>query len=314
MKFHKPKFWDDKVRVSLFSILLFPISLIVIIKNYYENSKIKKNFYDIKTICVGNIYIGGTGKTPLVDNLASHFKKKFKTFIIKKNYPSQLDEKKLLELKHKVIFEKTREISLLKAEQKKAEIVIFDDGLQEKTINYDLKIVCFNSLKLDGNGLVIPAGPLRERLNSIKNYDIVLINGNLTKETKNFINKIKNINPNIKIFEGKYVPKNYSNLKKKRFFIFSGIGNPHTFSETLKNLKIKFNGYKIFPDHYNYKESDLQKLKKLAKFKECELLTTEKDYFRIKKPFRKNINFLKVELSINKQKQFYKYLNERLWS
>ena len=80
----------------------------------------------------------------------------------------------------------------------------------------------------------------------------------------------------------------------------------------LKSLKIKFSGYKKFPDHYNYKESDLQKLKNLAKKNNCELLTTEKDYFRIKKSFRKNINFLKVELSIDQEKQFYKYLNERL--
>ena len=217
MKFYKPKFWDKK-NFNLISLLLLPLSLIVIIKNYYENSKIKKNYYNFRTICVGNIYIGGTGKTPLVNNLANHFKKKFKTFIIKKNYTSHQDEKKLLELNHKVIFEKTRELSLLKAEQEKAKIVIFDDGLQEKTINYDLKIVCFNSLKLDGNGFVIPAGPLRERLNSIKNCDVALINGNINKETKNFINKIKNINPNIKVFSGKYVPKNYLKLKKKKIY------------------------------------------------------------------------------------------------
>ena len=153
---------------------------------------------------------------------------------------------------------------------------------------------------------------MRERLDSIKNYDVVLINGDANKETKNFIYKIKKINPNIKIFTGKYVPKNYSKLKKKKFIIFSGIGNPHTFSDTLKNLKIKFNGYEIFPDHYDYKESDLQKLKSLAKIKNCELLTTEKDYFRLKKSFRKNINFLKVELSVDQKRQFYKYLNERL--
>tara|TARA_B100001057_G_scaffold366192_1_gene369475 strand:+ start:874 stop:1809 length:936 start_codon:yes stop_codon:yes gene_type:complete len=311
MKFYKPKFWDKK-NLNLISLLLLPLSLIVIIKNNYENSKIKKNYYDLRTICVGNIYIGGTGKTPLVNKLASHFKKKIKTFIIKKNYTSHQDEKKLLESNHKVIFEKTRELSLLKAEQEKAKIVIFDDGLQEKTINYDLKIVCFNSLKLDGNGFVIPAGPLREKLNSIKNYDIALINGNINKESKSFISKIKNINPNIKVFIGKYVPKNYLRLKKKKFIVFSGIGNPHTFTDTLKGMKIKFNGHEVFPDHYNYKESDLQKLKQLAKQKTCELLTTEKDYFRIKKSFRKNINFLKVELSIENEKKFFKYLNEKL--
>ena len=312
MKFFKPKFWDKRNGISLFSILLLPLSFITIIKNYYENNKIKKNFYDFKTICVGNIYIGGTGKTPLVNCLASHFKKKFKTFIIKKNYSSHLDEKKLLESKHKVIFEKTRLLSLSKAEQEKAEIIIFDDGLQEKIISYDLKIVCFNSIKLDGNGLVIPAGPLRERLNSLKDYDIVFINGDINKESKNFVNIIQKINPDIKIFTGKYVPKNYTNLKRKKFLIFSGIGNPHTFSDTLKNFKIKFNGYEKFPDHYNYLESDLRKLKELAKLKGCELLTTEKDYLRIKKSSRKNINFLKVELLIDQEKQFYKYLKSRL--
>ena len=312
MKFYKPKFWDKRNHISLLAILLFPLSLIAIIKNYYQNSKIKKNFYDLKTICVGNIYIGGTGKTPLVSNLASHFKKKFKTYIIKKDYTSHLDEKKLLEKKHKVIFEKTRELSIKKAENEKAELLIFDDGLQEKNINYDLKIVCFNSLKLDGNGLVIPAGPLREGLSSIKSYDIVLINGDLNKESKKFIKKVKNLNPNIKIFTGKYVPKDFSKLKRKKFIIFSGIGNPHTFSDTLKSLKIKFNRYEKFPDHYDYKESDLLKLKRLAKIENCKLLTTEKDYFRIKKSLRNNINFLKIDLSVDQERQFYKYLNEIL--
>ena len=312
MKFYKPKFWDKRNHVSLLSVLLLPLSLITSVKNYYENNKIKRNFYDIKTICVGNIYIGGTGKTPLVSNLASYFKKRLRTYIIKKNYTSHQDEMKLLLSKHKVIFEKTRELSIAKAEDEKAEILIFDDGLQEKKINYNLKIVCFNSLKLDGNGQIIPAGPLREKLNSIKNYDVVFINGHFTQDSKKFVKKIKKINPDIKVFTGKYVPKNYSKLMKKKFIIFSGIGNPHTFSDTLKSLKIKFYDYAKYPDHYDYKESDLLKLKELAKLKNCELLTTEKDYFRIKKSLRKNINFLKVELSIDNEKQFYKYLNQRL--
>ena len=78
-------------------------------------------------------------------------------------------------------------------------------------------------------------------------------------------NKIKDINPDIKIFMGKYTPKNYSKLKKMKFIVFSGIGNPHTFLDTLKSLIIKVYGYEQFPDHYDYEESDLQKLKNLGK-------------------------------------------------
>ena len=69
--------------------------------------------------------------------------------------------------------------------------------------------------------------------------------------------------------------------------------------------KLKFKGG-------DYKESDLQKLQSLAKHKNCELLTTEKDYLRIKKSYRKNLNFLKVELLVDQEKHFYKYLSERL--
>ena len=108
------------------------------------------------------------------------------------------------------------------------------------------------------------------------------------------------------------MPKNYSKLKKKKFIVFSGIGNPHTFSDTLKSLKIKFYEHVKFPDHYEYKESDLLKLKELSKIKNCELLTTEKDYLRIKNSLKKNIFFLKVELSIDNKEQFYKYLNQKL--
>ena len=64
MKFYKPKFWDKR-NFSLISLLLLPLSLIVIIKTIMKTVKSKKNYYDLRTICVGNIYIGGTGKRPL---------------------------------------------------------------------------------------------------------------------------------------------------------------------------------------------------------------------------------------------------------
>ena len=101
MKIHKPKFWNSKA--SIFVYILYPFSLLIRAYTYLKRIFNVPHQFKIKVICVGNIYIGGTGKTPLVNNLASYFKKKFKTFIIKKNYTSHIDEKKLLETKHKVI-------------------------------------------------------------------------------------------------------------------------------------------------------------------------------------------------------------------
>ena len=136
----------------------------------------KKKFL-IKTICVGNTYLGGTGKTSLAIEIQNLLKKKFKTVFIKKNYPDQLDEINLLKSKGDVIFKNSREESLHLASKKKYELAILDDGLQQKNINYDLKIICFNAGDGFGNNFLLPAGPLRESINKIKNYDIAFING-----------------------------------------------------------------------------------------------------------------------------------------
>ena len=85
MKFVKPLFWNSK---NIISIILFPLSLITLIINELKELNSKKKFL-IKTICVGNTYLGGTGKTSLAIKIQSLLKKKFKTAFIKKNYNNQ---------------------------------------------------------------------------------------------------------------------------------------------------------------------------------------------------------------------------------
>ena len=92
MKLIKPKFWDEN-NLSIQSILLYPLTFVIDIINLITFFKKPKKYSNIKTICVGNIYIGGTGKTPLVDFLAKNLNKRLKTAIIKKKYKSHLDEK-----------------------------------------------------------------------------------------------------------------------------------------------------------------------------------------------------------------------------
>ena len=134
-------------------------------------------FVLIQTICIGNIFIGGTGKTSLTIELSKIIKNKIKHVIIKKGYYNQLDEINLLKMYGTVISKMNRINSLQIAENKKFQLALLDDGLQQKNIVYDLKIVCFNSDDGYGNGFLLPAGPLRESLNEVKNYDLAFLIG-----------------------------------------------------------------------------------------------------------------------------------------
>ena len=307
MKLIQPKFWETK---NFFSFILYPLSIITLLINNVKKFHIKKNF-EIKTICIGNIFVGGTGKTSLAIQINELLRKKFRTAFIKKKYKNQSDEINLLNNKGKVISSTSRENALLIAVNKKYQLAILDDGLQQKNINYDLKIACFNSEYALGNEYMLPAGPLRESLDEIKNYDLIFLNGE--KKNKNLLSKLNSINKKLIIFEGNYKPLNLKkfNLKKK-YLMFCGIGNPHEFEQTLIKYKFQIAKKIIFPDHHKLRNIDLKELKDKAKKEDLELITTEKDFFRLDKIQRKNINFLKIKLDIKNKKKLKKILISKI--
>ena len=307
MKLIKPKFWKTK---NFISLILYPLSAVTFLINFLKKFSIKKTF-EIKTICIGNIFIGGTGKTSLAIEINELLRNKFRTVFIKKNYKNQIDEINLLNNKGEIISSSNREDALLAASKKKYQVAILDDGLQQKNINYNLRIACFNSEYGLGNEFTLPAGPLRENLSVIKNYDLIFLNGE--KNNKKILSKFKSINKDLKIFEGKYKPLNLKkfNLKKK-YLMFCGIGNPHEFEQTL--IKYKFNVSKkiIFPDHHKFSNIDLKKLNYNASRDNLTLITTEKDFFRLNKAQRKNIKFLKIKLEIKNREKLKKILISKL--
>tara|TARA_Y100000590_G_scaffold463759_1_gene631306 strand:+ start:1 stop:924 length:924 start_codon:yes stop_codon:yes gene_type:complete len=307
MKRIKPIFWKKR---NILSFLFIPLSIFTYLINLFKKILVKKNF-SIKTICVGNIYVGGTGKTPLSIKINNMLKKKYKTVFIKKKYNYQYDEQNLLKTYGNVIIANQRKKALKIAQNNKYNIAIMDDGLQEKSINYDITIACFNTSEGIGNGLIIPSGPLRENISEIKNYDAVFLNG----EKKNIkLNKLlKKINKNLKIFEGKYVPLNLKKFNRnKNFITFSGLGNPDEFEKTLKKYKFKIKEKLIFPDHHKFSNSEIIKIKKIAKNKNLEIVTSEKDYYRLNKKNKKNIKFLKIELQIKNKKKFSQFIENKI--
>ncbi len=307
MYFNKPKFWKT---INVLSILLLPFSLITLIISEFKNFLPKENF-KIKSICVGNITVGGTGKTSLCITINDILKRSLKTVFIKKFYLEQIDEQKLLKSKGYLICKNSRIISLKTAQKKGCDVAIMDDGLQQKNIKKNISIACFNSSETIGNRFLLPAGPMRERLYSIKNVNAVVLNGE--KRNLEFETKLKKINNKLKFFYGKYEPTNLNKFdRKKKYLVFSGLGNPEEFERTLKKNKFNIKKNIVFPDHYNYKKKDIDKINKVAKSQKLNIITTEKDYLRIKKKFRKNIFFLKVDLRINDTRYFSNFLLENL--
>ena len=308
MKFKKPKFWNS---INFLSVILLPFSLLTLVFNIFKSQVITENRFSIPIICVGNIFIGGTGKTPLsiyIYNLLKN--KKFKPAIVRKYYPSHADEINFTKSKVRQFFSDRKRLeSISKAIIKKNNVIIMDDGMQDVSVNKDLSIMCFNSKDLIGNGFLLPAGPLREQLKKVNSCRIAVING---KRNILFENKLKSISDSIEIFQSKYEIKNLKRLKGKKILAFAGIGNPNNFFKLLKEHGLKIKQEISFPDHYNYKKSEVKNLMLLAKEKGLKLITTEKDYFRVKQLGFKKIDYVSVNLKIINFKSFEKELLSNL--
>ena len=293
----KPKFWDKKN--SIISYILFPLTLIYIFIIFLKKKFIKAQNFKIPVICVGNIYVGGTGKTPISVELANKLLKlKKRPAILRKYYVSHQDEYKFIKEKFtNLIIYKDRSNALKELEKSDTDIVILDDGLQDYKIRKDLNIVCFDQNQLIGNGMVFPSGPLRENLSSLKDAHIIIINGN---RDLSFENKILDINNKLEIFYSSYEPTNLDQFKNSKLIALAGIGNPENFFQLLEKNNLKIKKKIVFPDHYVISKREIQIILNEARNEDCKVIMTEKDYYKIKDYNIGKVEYLKISLKINK--------------
>ncbi|HNY25147.1 MAG TPA: tetraacyldisaccharide 4'-kinase [Alphaproteobacteria bacterium] len=279
------------LRKNLWAYLLLPFAVV-----YYIASKIIY-FYRLfwqkaskrPVICIGNILAGGVGKTPIVMEVAKFLNAPVVMRGYKKNNKNLQsgDEAKMLQKAGIDVYVGSRKknIVLLNKQKSKTPIVM-DDGFQNPTIKKDLSIIVFDENIGVGNGFVLPAGPLREPIFAIKRADAVII--------------IKSVKQKLKHkFYGK--PVFYATNKtilpkvKNKIIAFAGIGYPQKFFDSLSP---RAEIVKKFPDHYNYKKSDLDKLFSLARKENADLVTTEKDWVRLPSDIQKKIKVAKLETTI----------------
>ena len=299
MKLYKPNFWKE---TNLVSILLFPISLIVKLIVLIRKTFIKELEFEIPIICVGNIYLGGTGKTPLSINLGKELSiLNKKPVIIRKYYKHHKDEYSLIRenFKH-LITKKDRKNAIKNAVQNGFDTVILDDGFQDYKIKKNLNIVCFNN-QLLGNGMLIPAGPLRESVDSLKSAHIIIINGD---QNIDFERKLLEINNEISIFYSRYQLIDIEKYRGKKLFVVAGIGNPENFFELIRSQNLNIIKKLSFPDHYQFSKSEILNIINDARKNGYQVVMTEKDYHRVKDYNFTEISYIKVKLEIAEKKKF----------
>ena len=319
-----PSFWDaEKVP---FYILFFigPLSLlyraVFWLRHKLYNNHLKSS---IPVICVGNVTMGGTGKTPTAIALYSLIHKKHPEICIhfvtrgyggKRQGPLMVDLKKstflevgdeaLLLAQHAPTWVARNRLKGVQAAAKEgANLVILDDGLQNASVPKDFSLIVFDGKKGLGNGHIFPLGPLRESFASAsKKADFFVVVGSGEKP---LLQRLKTIRKGIveTFLEPLKVDK--SKLKGKAIFAFAGIGYPEKFFCTLQKMGLSLISQKAFPDHYPYTEREIQSLVREAEERGAFCVTTEKDKVRIPLKYHKDIEAVSVELKgLERNKEF----------
>ena len=164
---------------------------------------------------------------------------------------------------------------------------------------------------MDRKWTSVPAGPLREKVSSLKKYDAVFLK-NCQTDMNIIENDIKKINPKIKIFKVNYKPTNVNEFNlDKEYLVFSGIGNPESFKNTLIENKFKIIKELTFPDHFNYSKKIINSIKKEAQTLNAQIITTEKDYVKIQNENNNDIGFLKIDLEITNEDDLINLINSK---
>ena len=320
MSLKTPSFWyrnkDEKIDIR--ESLLTPLAS-VYQASYALHQKSKEPYKSmLPVICIGNIVAGGTGKTPtalaIMDILRSAGIAKKPCFMIRGYGGAEIgpllvdpekhtawetgDEALILAQYAPTIVGPDRAKGAQFAEKHGFDLILMDDGLQNPGLHKDLKLVVVNGEMGFGNGKMMPAGPLRQPLESgLKNADGFIFIGEDMRESMDLIPKDK------KILHANLKPSETSKIDPAQDYIaFAGLGYAEKFFKFLREtVKLKIKESVTFGDHHPYDEDDIKALDKKAKALGARLITTKKDFIRVPKIEGVEIDVMPVNMVFEDQ-------------
>ena len=305
----------------------------------YRYQILKTHKFDVPIVSIGNIVMGGTGKTPMVSWLINQCKKNnIETCIITRGYKRKNkemfvldgnnttnqpynskqigDEPLLLLNRHpniKMVIHNNKIQSIKAAIEKlNVDIIILDDGFQSIYVQRDLDIVMMNSDTSKKDLQIIPRGKSRESYKQLKRADFIVINNNdLLESDEGVINKINNLNIPTICAQKQYAIKDENNKiistinDLGELVAICGIGHPHSFLNALKQQNLKIKKQLIYRDHYQYTQRDVRRIYNIMHELQINtIITTSKDYYKLQSLNHENkkIIILDMELKINNAK------------
>ena len=290
---------------NIISYALYPLSLFYLVGSRIVFNLRKRHEYVSKRpiICFGNILAGGVGKTPIVRKVAKYFDAPVVMRGYKKSKETSClgDEAKMLAGDGILVHVGDRKSNLILLNKQKSKTpIIMDDGFQNSSIQKDISVLVFDENIGFGNGLLLPAGPLREKKSAIRRADAIIVIRN------------KNVSPDFALPTN--IPVFYAHNQticpydnKTSVVAFAGIGYPKKFFESITAKVVET---RAFPDHYQYTDKDIKDLIEIANNKNAKLLTTEKDWVRLPDWAKKEIMFSKLNTEI--EGNFYDWIKEKI--
>ena len=330
---------------STLSAFTHPYSAVLNTRDFlYKNSVFKSTRLPVKVISIGNITTGGTGKTPLVEFMAGYLlEKNKKVAILSRGYggnnPLQKSNDNVND-ECLILRENLRDVPVLAGKNRvkngerairdyDVDCLVLDDGFQHLKLKRDLDIVVIDSLNPFGGENLIPRGNLREPLKNLGRADLFIIshcNQSKKQIIKSIYTKLKNVNNDAPVCESIHRPVHIESmidgsilgpewLMGKRIYGLSAIGNPESFTYTLKGLGADLIKHRKFHDHHNYNREEMGYIVSEARSLDADaIVVTQKDIVKIRKMDIKDFNILslKIEMQITKGIKLYKKAIDRV--
>jgi tetraacyldisaccharide 4'-kinase len=289
---HAPRFWyGNNPSASILGALISPLGALYRLGTKIKNSRIAPYRTRAKVVCVGNLTLGGTGKTPVAIAVAERLRARgLNVFILSRGYGGRMegpvvvdperhgasevgDEPLLLAKAATTIVARDRAAGARLADEQGADVIVMDDGHQNLSLTKDFSLVVVDAEAGFGNGRVFPAGPLRETIKEgLERADAVVLVGKGAPDLGGFAGAV---------LAADFAPDEPEALAEKKVVAFAGIGRPEKFFAMLSENGARVVAARGYDDHHVYSAADLRALRALATRFAADLVTTVKDFVRL---------------------------------